>query len=419
MITPRFACSQNEASLVVVLHVPAIRARDVEIIAQDTTLVVHVNPYFLRLVFEGTGGVVDDDESNARYDPSSGDLTITVSKQVKGESFPDLDLLPKLLAPEGSRDREQQPLIEVLDEEDAILQAAENDWQLPQQVAPVEELLTGQKQSYGFLNLHSGFFTHVAHAENDVNVLGLDIETLPASERSGKLHESEEKKWDEEYYMMDYIQDEEIRGIIEWEYPFRDDEFDEAEVLAQLRLPRREYLIDAGQARQLHVTLVSVLFSYFYDARATGRDPTSESAWTISALTPCFVALSTHATVRETLVASYRRALCYPLYRSFALCERVRADVGKVLGLGVKAVLRVLLEANAILAGHDVYYVYSKVWVEDYCVWIARHATAESLSALGREVGETEVGKGAVGWPLEELELAAKMAEADIDSDDE
>lgn len=79
--------------------------------------------------------------------------------------------------------------------------AAENDWQLPQQIAPVEELLTGQKQSYGFLNLHSGFFTHVAHAENDVNVLGLDIETLPASERSGKLRESEEKKWDEEYYM--------------------------------------------------------------------------------------------------------------------------------------------------------------------------------------------------------------------------
>lgn len=335
---------------------------------------MHVNPYFLRLVFEGTSGIVDDDESSARYDPSTGDLTVTVSKQVKGEHFNDLDLLPKLLAPEGSSSREAaQPLIEVLDEEDAILQAAENDWQLPQEL-PAEPLHTGLKQPYGFLGLHSGFFTHIAHVENDVNVLGQDVETLPASARRGKLVEADEKKWDEEYYMMDYVQDEEIKAVIEWAYPFDDAEFSEDENLAQLRLPRREYLIDAAQQRRLHVTLASILFSYFYDARATGHDPTTESAWTISALTPCFVALCTHGTLHEALVASYRRALCYPLYRSWALCERVRNDVSAVLARGPKAVLRVLLETNAILAKHDVYYVYGKIWVEDYCVWVSRHA---------------------------------------------
>lgn len=44
---------------------------------------------------------------------------------------------------------------------------------------------------------------------------------------------------------------------------------------------------------------------------------------------------------------------------------------------------------------------------------------AESLAGLGREVTGAVVGKGEIGWPLEELELAARMADADIDSDDE
>lgn len=132
----------------------------------------------------------------------------------------------------------------------------------------------------------------------------------------------------------------------------------------------------------MHLTLVSILFSYMYDARTTGHEPTSESAWTIAALTPCFAALVQQPTLRETVVASYRRALCWPLYRSWKLCERVKGDVVSLLERGTKAVLRALLETNKILAGHDVYYVYSKVWVEDYCVWVARRSTfvAHSVS---------------------------------------
>lgn len=240
-------------------------------------------------------------------------------------------------------------------------------------------------------------------------MLGLDIETLPAGERVSRLCASEEKKWDEEYYMCVLAGRLVLRALTDqpgwttyrtrrskvyssgstrsttasltrqkrWHSCVFPDENVRADKSEDETCDADEAadLIDAGQARQLHVTLVSILFSYFYDARATGHEPTSESAWTISALTPCFVALCTHATVAETVLASYRRALCYPLYRSFALCERVRKDVGTVLGLGVKAVMHALLETRRILAGHDVYYVYSKIWVEDYCVWVARHAT--------------------------------------------
>ena len=68
-----------------------------EISVDDTLLTVHINPYFLRLNFPHP--VVEDDNSTAQYSPSTGYLTITLTKEVKGQYFPDLDLLAKLLAP--------------------------------------------------------------------------------------------------------------------------------------------------------------------------------------------------------------------------------------------------------------------------------------------------------------------------------
>ena len=73
------------------------------------TLAVHVKPYFLRLNF--SHALLEDDKSSAQYDPSSGYLTITMTKENKGQDFKDLDLLAKLLAP---RTTTHQPVIEVL-----------------------------------------------------------------------------------------------------------------------------------------------------------------------------------------------------------------------------------------------------------------------------------------------------------------
>ena len=42
---------------------------------------------------------MEDDDSSAQYDPTSGYLTVTLTKEKSGELFRDLDLLAKLLAP--------------------------------------------------------------------------------------------------------------------------------------------------------------------------------------------------------------------------------------------------------------------------------------------------------------------------------
>jgi len=60
---------------------------------------------------------VEDDNSSAQYDPDSGYLTVTLTKENKGEDFEDLDLLAKLLAPRRSTTG-QSPSIEVLSSDD-------------------------------------------------------------------------------------------------------------------------------------------------------------------------------------------------------------------------------------------------------------------------------------------------------------
>lgn len=143
--------------------------------------------------------------------------------------------------------------------------------------------------------------------------------------------------------------------------------------------------------RALHLTLLTLLFSYAYDARTTQHDPTPESAWTIAVLTPAFSALDPppyptlvinddppsssdiNINMRElaaSLIPSYRRALAFPLYRSWALAEACRMDSARLLERGTRTVLRCLLELRAILDTHEVYYVYSRIWLDDFCRWI-------------------------------------------------
>ena len=89
-----------------------------EINVDETLLTVHINPYFLRLNF--SGHILEDDASSARYDPGSGYLTVTLTKETPGEKFRDLDLLAKLLAPRPSAPT--APAIEVLESSDADAQ---------------------------------------------------------------------------------------------------------------------------------------------------------------------------------------------------------------------------------------------------------------------------------------------------------
>ncbi|KAG8684775.1 hypothetical protein FRC09_015148 [Ceratobasidium sp. 395] len=373
MITPKFSCSQDDLSVTVDLYVPSVRAADVEIHVEDTLFSIHINPYFLRLNFPHS--VLEDDESSAKYDPASGTLTVRLTKETKGIHFPDLDLLAKLLAPRsaavlGEQGRARQPLIEVLD-------SSGPDHDLAEQL--------GDK-------------LHLDHEH--------------AAFAKGKA---------------DFVDDDTIRELIEWRLEAGDPPnepftFTEEENMTMLRLPRREYLLSPAQIHELNVTLCNILFAALYDIRTTQNDPTPESAWTICSLVPAFSALDpcpAPGSLHSALRTSYRRTLAFPLYRSFALCQRIQQDVADVLSCGTRTVTRLMLRIKKILDGHDVYYVYSKIWLDDFCAWLASHTTDHELKTLAAQVVSTTISKGDIGWDLEELEQATKEVFPDSDDEDQ
>jgi protein SHQ1 len=192
------------------------------------------------------------------------------------------------------------------------------------------------------------------------------------------------------------------------------------------------------------------MFAYVYDARTTQHDPTPESAWTISNLTPVFSALdpppydaavvarATSFTASEliaTLIPSYRRSLAFPLYRSFKLAEACQADIANLFSMGRRTVVRCLLEMKHVLDHHEVYYVYSKIWVDDFCSWTqsgARFASEifspllflfklptqncdsdETLTEIGNKLKTLRIEKNLIGWDLEELEQTVRETAAD------
>ncbi|KAJ3763760.1 SHQ1 protein-domain-containing protein [Lentinula raphanica] len=458
MITPRFSCSQTAESVIISVYCPSVRASDVEINVDGNLFSLHINPYFLRLNF--TNSLIEDEASTAQYDPSTGYLNVTLTKEIKGQEFKDLDLLAKLLAP---RPTVHEPIIEILSSESTaedpdelvaetqklslhereILEASQNDWQLLQEVPSPEQPSLRVNARYGFLDLYSGYFINVAYTENEVNELGSEAETSTLLERRQRRVEHEDEKWDEEYYMADFADDDYIQELILWEHPHLSDAntaFNEKENAAMLNLPRKEYIPSTQQTYNLYLTLATILFSYAYDARTTQHDPTPESAWTICSLTPSFSALDpppyhnvssiNHSTlefnpdeISASFVSSYRRSLAFPLYRSFALAEKCREDVANILLKGRRTVFRCLLETKDILDHHDIYYVYSKIWVNDFCVWVQAYASDERLALLGGAIRDASVTKESIGWDLERLEIAVRDSQSgeqrEVDSDDE
>lgn len=105
--------------------------------------------------------------------------------------------------------------------------------------------------------------------------------------------------------------------------------------LRVVELPR----LDADTAFSAALSLLDVLLAYLYDVRTTFGEETVESGWTVAKLAST---LQTHlkwsttdgGAVRKVVIGFIRRALTFPLYRSWELALQVVSDVGEVLAAG-------------------------------------------------------------------------------------
>ncbi|KAJ1962607.1 hypothetical protein GGI12_002558 [Dipsacomyces acuminosporus] len=489
MITPRFSVRQDDTSVYVTVHAPHVRAQTIEFDVDEYQFKFFASPYYLRLTFPGK--VIEDEQSTASFDAAAGDILVTLTKENAGEEFENLDLLTALLATRkekeassgiGTDGSAKRPIIqeiggggsssygnEGLDmDRSAILEDEEFDWEIPQTLVTEdsESLLPGSAK-YGFDQQYNGFFTHVHETANEINEVP-DPEHMSVHGRSENRIEREDAKFDEDYYMDNYVNDEDIVPLIQHKSRFysilrrqqkqarknestadttaatsdtqvdklaqsvKDNlhtdetksqeeswaEFTEEEKKAMLDLPRKTHLITNEQA--VYLGLIDILFAYSLDCRINKGEPTVESVWSIGTLSPTLSNLEHFSSLRSVIVACFRRALAYPLYRNWDLCEKALEDVYVVLKLGRRAVLKVMLETKLMFDQHDVYYVYSKVFLDDYCVWLQTAASDKVIRSLAHKLHHFEVEKEEIGWHLDEFEdLALESSDSEVDNDDD
>ncbi|KAK3811997.1 MAG: SHQ1 protein-domain-containing protein, partial [Benniella sp.] len=428
MITPAFTVDQDNGFVTIVIKAPHIRTQNVDIEVNGSVFKFNLKPYFLRLTFPGN--IVEDERSKASYDVGAGELTVVLAKETPGEHFADLDMLTKLLVRTSDSPEKQarKPLIEVISSGETLEgtqkldKDEEFDWEMPQEIK--QEVFSDVR--YGFNNRYSGFFAHVQETANDVLDV-YDPEHATLETRRQNRIQRENEKFDDEYYMSDFMNEEDIQHLLkfktQWWNELRAIQKAEKGILNPLQgglaripfsakeqelmrdLPRREYLLE--NSKSTYLSLIDILFAYSYDLRVTENDTTVETPWTICKLSPSMAALEQFTTLKETLVASFRRVLAYPLYRNWNLAMKVLQDVYVILKLGRRGILRALLAVKDILDHDDIYYIYSKMFIEDYCVWI-QNASEKVIRTLAHELHHFQLNKSEIGWHLEELEALAK-----------
>jgi len=107
-------------------------------------------------------------------------------------------------------------------------------------------------------------------------------------------------------------------------------------------------------------------------------------------------------------VAALRRALVYPLYRSWPLARRVALDVADVLALGKRATLKTLLTARKALAWSDAHHALNRLYLDDYCAWL-QTVPRSRLARLAEHVRTT-----AASLTLRDLDLPLDWEDAEL-----
>jgi protein SHQ1 len=437
MITPKFTLEQNNDFLVLKMHCPYIKATDVEIDISGTEFRFYCRPYFLRLHFPCP--LIENGNERSIYDIESGEVTLHLPKETPGLFFDDLDLLTKLMdIKPAAEEKNKGPLVQMM-ESDEIDEGVEEelDWNLVQTL-PQEEITNGA--TYGFNNLYQGYGSNIHELAKEIlDISDLDSST-PHSRRQERLL-SEEIKFDKDYYMYDFIMNEDISRLLDYtpeswkaltriqqskleQKMLKSDEllpehiskqnavvdeflrFNEREQEQLLQLPNKSYLIDTSMKPKIYLGLVDILFSYCYNVRTTEGEDTVESAWTICKLSGTFASFDLFSSLKETLVCNVRRCLCFPLYRSFELSLKVIQDVVVLLKLGKRAILKAFLQIKSLLQVNETMYLMDRIFITDYCVWLQK-ASDKQIKSLASELHHFTMLKEFVGWDLEELECNA------------
>ncbi|CAG9860985.1 unnamed protein product [Phyllotreta striolata] len=394
MITPRFKLNQDEKSLTVEIRAPYCSLRELQVEVDENVFLFFCKPYFLRLFLPGK--LVENDNYKSSFDSDTGEFTFTYDKAEYGENFEDLDLITKFLVNKVETSYEDRKVL-VIDNEATLINN--------------EEL----SQGFGFALMgHKNF---VAVSSEFSEVFEIDPNEVDLKSRKKLRIQYEQGKFDMEHYLADFIDNEEILGLIKekspWEGLNDDITFTNKELDFLKDLPNIEYKLSDTQIKYVFNGLIDILFSYCYDARTTSFEPTSESGWTIAKLAATFCWLDVFESPKEVLISAFRRSVTYPLYRNYDLCLAILKDLKDILKLNEKYVIKCLIQIYYIFLGGDCCrYILNNLFIKDYIIYIMNWDKIKWREFV-KDVDGISIEKEELGLNLSEIEqnysLESKM----------
>ncbi|XP_063629559.1 protein SHQ1 homolog [Cydia splendana] len=402
MLTPRFKLTQDDNHVYITVHAPYTNIGDTEIDVDGENFLFVSSPYFLRLRLPGR--IVENDHSKGSYTCDSGDFLLTFDKENPGENFENLDMITSLLAPRDIPDLNPD-LVEVLEEDGITIDdSVDND--------------NGNNYSYGFADKITNEFHEIGSEFPQIFELK-NPETVPKDERNGLRVEYEDSKFSSDHYLADLFDEELIApyltGKLYWNNSDfdKDADFNEEEVAILKELPNKHYLFNKIEHRQVLLGLVDILYGYCYDKRTTMNDSNVESSWTINKLSSTLSWFCSFNDMKQVLIACYRRALIFPIFRNFELCNKVKNDLASLFRKGKKFIIKCLIEIHQMFNNsNDARYILNQLYIKDYLVFLQK-CRSEEFTELFNNIANIEIMKRDLDLELEELEAAAHMVQQD------
>lgn len=418
MLTPMFELLQSEEDVTIIIKAPYANIADTEVYVEDTDFRFSSSPYYLRLNFPGP--IKETDHTSGKYDSDKGQFTFTVIKVNTGEHFPDLDLISKLLIP-PVKHRVAKPGIEVMSEPNNVSDEDEDEdddtmWFIEQepQHQPEENNTT---YGYGFANKTKGTLTNMKDEFSEVLDI-TDPDNTSLKDRTQLSWKQEQDDFDEDQYLSDLMipeQQDMITYLIQYEPCWKANPDDRtqmtpSEVDTMKQLGNREYLLSSEEKCAVLLSLVNILYAYCYDVRTTMGEHTVESGWTVNKLSSALCWLQSFTSLKQVLISSMRRSLCYPLYREWRLSCAIQQDVNTILSQGKRSILKCLLSIHSIFNSSEPRYILNQLYIQDYCIWI-QQVSDKRIRKLAEAFKEVTISKSDLGFDLEELETAARIVE--------
>ncbi|CAH0721147.1 unnamed protein product, partial [Brenthis ino] len=402
MLTPRFKLSQDANHVFITVHAPYTNIGETEIDVDGENFLFVSSPYFLRLRLPGR--IIENDSSKGSYTCDSGDFSLTFDKETPGEHFENLDMITNLLAPRDIPDINPN-LVEMLEEDGVTIESDETD-----------EGDEYDKFGYGFASKVSTGFKDIGSEFPQIFELRVP-ERVAIEERNSLRQKYEDHKFSSDHYLADFFDEELIAPYLAatmfWNKPEfdKDADFTEEEVSILKELPNKHYILSKTDHRQVFLGLIDIFFGYCYDKRTTLNEGTVESSWTINKLSSTLCWFCVFNDMKELLIACYRRALIYPIFRNFELCHKVKSDLVSLLRKGKKFVIKCMINIYQLFnLSNDARYILNQLYIKDYLIFLQK-CRPEEFDEICNNIANIEITKKDVALELEELEEAAKMVQ--------